>query len=159
MTAHKSNDLLQLPQLFQKGIGTLSRINELLEQEREAIVCNDVAQLESIVSDKRTVLTDFAVQKNAWTQLISTHASSPEDFFESLPVQAFNLLRPHWNALEEKLQEIQQLNERNAQIIAVRNRQVEQLLSTLKGHRINSQLYSDGGSHHNYGAQSRIGKA
>lgn len=159
MTVTSSNDLLKLPGMFKEGKETLAKISALLEQERVAITANDLAQLESVIEEKKTVLTQFAQQKATWSQLISSHALSVEEFFTVLPRQAANMLRPHWDALESQMSRVQDLNERNSQIIGTRNRQVSQLISALKGHRPSSQLYTDGGSRNNYGAQSRIGKA
>lgn len=159
MTVTSSNDLLKLPGMFQEGKETLANISDLLEQERAAITANDLTSLESVIEEKKTVLTQFAQQKAAWSQLISSHALSVEEFFTVLPPQAANMLRPHWEALESQMSRMQDLNERNSQIVATRNRQVSQLISVMKGHRPSSQLYTDGGSRNNYGAQSRIGKA
>lgn len=159
MTVTGSNDLLKLPGMFQEGKEMLAKISDLLEQERSAITANDLTALESVIEEKKTALTQFAQQKATWSQLISSHASSVEEFFAVLPPQAANMLRPHWEALESKMSRMQDLNERNSQIVATRNRQVSQLVSVMKGHRPSSQLYTDGGSRNNYGAQSRIGKA
>lgn len=159
MTVTGSNDLLKLPGMFQEGKEMLAKISDLLEQERSAITANDLTALESVIEEKKTALTQFAQQKATWSQLISSHASSVEEFFAVLPPQAANMLRPHWEALESQMSRMQDLNERNSQIVATRNRQVSQLISVMKGHRPSSQLYTDGGSRNNYGAQSRIGKA
>jgi len=159
MSANNLNDLLSLPKKFEQGLSALDSVATLLEQEREAIVANDLEQLKSVIAEKKTVLTEFATQQHEWSQIISAQGASVDEFFAALPVQAANMLRPHWDKLEQRLGEIQRLNERNGQVVGSRNRQVSQLLSALQGHRPATQLYTDGGSRNNYGAQSRLGKA
>lgn len=154
-----SNDLLKLPTMFQEGRETLEVIKELLNQERDAITSNDLKRLEAVIADKKEAVIQFANIQANWSQLISSHAESADEFFAGLPEQACNLLRPHWEQLETSMQAVQQVNERNGQIVGMRNRQVTELLSALQGQRPSSQLYTDGGSRNNYGAQSRIGKA
>lgn len=158
-TTANHNDLLKLPGMFREGIDVLGEIKRLLDQEREAVTSNDLKQLESVIADKKAAVIQFAQCQANWSQLISGHATSADGFFDCLPEQARALLRPHWEQLETALQAVQDANERNGQIIGMRNRQVTQLLSALQGHRPASQLYTDGGSRNNYGAQSRIGKA
>jgi len=159
MTVANPNDLLSLPKRFQDGITSLEEIADLLEQEKDAIVANDLDKLKSALEEKKTALIQFAEKQREWSQIISAHGNSVDEFFAALPPQAANMLRPHWDELEKRLQRISELNERNGQIVGTRNRQITQLLSELQGHRPSSQLYTDGGSRNNYGAQSRLGKA
>ena len=154
-----SNDLLKLPKMFREGIDILEEIKKLLDQERNAIASNDLKHLEAIIAEKKEAAIQFANIQANWSQLISSHAKTADAFFETLPEQARALLRPHWEQLEATLKSVQEVNERNGQIVGMRNRQVTELLSALQGHRPSSQLYTDGGSRNNYGAQSRIGKA
>lgn len=159
MTVANPNDLLSLPKRFQNGVSSLEAIADLLEQEKDAIVANDLDKLKAVLEEKKTALIQFAEQQREWSQIISAHGRSIDEFFAALPPQAANMLRPHWDELDKCLQRINALNERNGNVVGTRNRQVSQLLSILQGHRPSSQLYTDGGSRNNYGAQSRLGKA
>ncbi|MBY4675913.1 flagella synthesis protein FlgN [Marinobacterium arenosum] len=156
---NRFQNLTELPALLRQGCSYLQQLSDLLDRERDVLTKPDNAELERIMADKQTLLGQFDPCKQQWSQLISSHAASIDDFFTLLPDALKQHLLPLWQELERLNQQVKQANQRNGQIANGRQRQLGQLLSLMQGQRKQDQLYTDGGNSNNYRAQNRLGKA
>lgn len=153
------NNLNQFIPLLKDGLSYLKQLHKLLEDEQKAIIDNDLEQLELVIGQKRTSLGEFFKCKDEWSRIISSRGHSVEQFINSLPPSAADIVKTSWQQLEDENRVLQELNTRNSNLVNTKSRQVVELLSILKGHQTNQQLYTGIGDRNNYQAQSRLGKA
>lgn len=156
--------LQQLNTLNQQGIGVIGELKNLLNLEFDALSKRDIEQIQTIIQQKTEVLkqleTNSQERNNLFAQLqIPANKQGLEQFAAQLPDVAQASFELHWLPLEALLKEVNELNKRNEAIVTRSNKNLDHLMSIIRGQNQKSMLYNNAGNKGNYTAQQRLGKA
>lgn len=156
--------LEQLNALTRQGIGFLTTLNQLLDAEFSALQEREIEQLQALVQQKTDTLQQLEANNRERNQLFTAAGISPDKeglqhFTQQLPPADAESFRQLWSELEQILRTVNEKNQRNELVISRNSRNIEQLLSILRGQNQKNTLYNQSGGKGNYSAQSRIGKA
>lgn len=154
----------QLNALTRQGIGFLTTLNQLLDAEFSALQERDIEQLQALVQQKTEALQQLEANNQQRNQLFVNAGISPnkdglQQFTQQLPAAHADQFRELWSELEQILKTVNEKNQRNELVITRNNRNLEQLLSILRGQNQKNTLYNQSGDKGNYSAQNRLGKA
>lgn len=149
--------------LIEKGSEHLATLCRLSDLEKQAIERQSADELQSVVMDKRQALQALAENTDERNQLLQQAGFSCDQngiatWFDSLPASQSQPLRQAWQQLTDNLQHAAELNRRNEQIVSRNQKNLEQLLSILRGHNTKTTIYDQAGLK-NYSARSTLGKA
>ena len=136
MTSLPSLD--QLNALTRQGIDLLTTLDQLLDAEFTALQERDIEQLQTLVQQKTDALQQLETNNQQRNQLFVNAGISPDkaglqQFSQQLNPPHSEQFRELWSALEQILKAVNEKNQRNELIITRNNRNVEQLLSILRG--------------------------
>ena len=162
--------MTQLPPLDQinalttQGIAFLSTLNNLLDLEYQALQQRSIEQLQELVEQKTDALQQLEENNQTRNQLFISAGITPDkaglqDFKAMLNDTDANAFSSLWNELEKVLMQVNDKNKRNELIITRNGRNLEQLLSILRGQNQKNTLYDQSGEKGNYSAQNSLGKA
>ena len=156
--------LNQLNALTRQGISFLTTLDTLLDQEYQALQERKIDQLQLLVEKKTTALQQLEENNQARNQLFINSGITPDkaglqDYCAKLPDIDAKSFTQYWSELETILLQVNEKNQRNEQVISRSSRNLEQLLSILRGQNQKNMLYDQSGGKGNYAAQNRIGKA
>lgn len=154
----------QLNALTVQGISFLTTLDHLLEKEFEALNDRDIKALQQLVQDKTETLVQLEENNLARSQLFTQVGITPDkkglqEFSSQLSATESDNFKKQWAKLEQILLAVNEKNKRNDLIISRNSRNLEQLLSIMRGQNQKNTLYDQSGEKGNYSAQSRIGKA
>lgn len=150
--------------LTSQGIDFLGTLNDLLEQEYKALQQRNITQLQELVEQKTTALLQLEENSQTRNQLFITAGITPDKaglqaFKAELNKTDADAFLTLWNELENILQQVNEKNKRNELVITRNSRNLEQLLSILRGQNQKNTLYDQSGEKGNYSAQNSLGKA
>lgn len=156
--------LEQLNALTHQGVVLLDTLEILLEQEFEALNQRNIEQLQQLIVQKTDALTQLEENNIARNQLFAQAGITPnkaglQQYCDQLPDTQATMFKSQWSKLEQVLLSVNEKNKRNELIISRNSRNLEQLLSILRGQNQKTMLYDQSGEKGHYSAQSRIGKA
>ncbi len=142
----------------------LEALVQLCEAELTAIKARDLEQLQQVVADKQAALERFersVLERNQLLQQagVSVDASGLEALLSRFPDKQRALLSKGWQALEALLKQVSDLNARNEQVVQRNRKNLDQLLSIMRGQNQRNTLYNQSGGTGNYAAQNSLGKA
>ncbi|MEH6579738.1 MAG: flagellar protein FlgN [Amphritea sp.] len=154
----------QLNALTNQGSVLLDTLEKLLDQELDALTQRNIDQLQRLVTQKTEAMISLEENSSARNQIFSAAGVTPdktglEQFVSQLPTADADQFKAHWSKLERVLRAVNEKNKRNELIIGRNSRNIEQLLSILRGQNQKNVLYDQSGGKGNYSAQNRIGKA
>jgi len=154
----------QLNALTHQGVLLLNTLENLLEQEFEALNQRNIDQLQQLIAQKTDALTQLEENNLARNQLfiqagITPNKSGLQQYCDQLPPAQATTFKNQWRKLEQVLHSVNEKNQRNELTINRNGRNLGQLLSILRGQNQKTMLYDQSGEKGNYSAQSRIGKA
>ncbi len=152
---------LQLAVLLQEGITLLQNLDQVYDAELEILSQQDLDALSDITQRKTSLLTEFQQFRVKRTQLLAEFGISSQINGYQLPGDTVDepAVTDAITRLEKLLQQMQRKNTRNENVIARSQRNTQQLLAMIRGHRQEDKLYDQSGTAGLYKAQSRIGKA
>ncbi|BBB25138.1 flagella synthesis protein FlgN [Amphritea japonica] len=150
--------------LTTQGIAFLDTLNSLLDQEYEALQQRNIEQLQELVEQKTEALQQLEENNQVRNQLFISAGITPDKAglqafqaeLDEADAKTFSTL---WNQLEKVLLQVNDKNKRNELIITRNSRNLEQLLSILRGQNQKNTLYDQSGEKGNYSAQNSLGKA
>ena len=150
--------------LTSQGVVFLGTLNNLLDQEYQALQQRNLEQLQALVEQKTEALQQLEENNQTRNQLFISAGITPDKAglqafkaeLNETDAIAFSTL---WNELEKVLLQVNDKNKRNELIITRNSRNLEQLLSILRGQNQKNTLYDQSGEKGNYSAQNRLGKA
>lgn len=150
--------------LTHQGVLLLETLEKLLEQEFDALNQRNIDQLQQLIVQKTDALTLLEENNIARNQLfiqagITPNKAGLQQYSAQLPETQATTFKSQWSKLEKILHSVNDKNQRNELIISRNSRNLEQLLSILRGQNQKTMLYDQSGEKGNYSAQSRIGKA
>ena len=156
--------LEQINALTTQGIAFLDTLNDLLDQEYQALQQRNIEQLQELVEQKTEALRELEENNQVRNQLFISAGITPDKTglqafqaaLNETDAKAFSTL---WNQLEKVLLQVNDKNKRNELIITRNSRNLEQLLSILRGQNQKNTLYDQSGEKGNYSAQNSLGKA
>lgn len=156
--------LEQINALTSQGISFLTTLNELLDAEYQALQQRDVAQLQTLVEQKTAVLLQLEENNQNRNQYFITADITPDktglaDYQTRLSNTEALSFKSCWTELEAILKQVNDKNKRNEIVITRNSRNLEQLMSILRGQNQKNTLYNQSGGKGNYSAQSSLGKA
>ena len=154
----------QLNALTTQGTELLDTLEKLLDQEVDALTQRNIDQLQQLVTQKTEAMIALEENSSARNQIFAAAGITPdkaglEQFVSHLPTSDADQFKAHWSKLESVLRAVNEKNKRNELIIGRNSRNIEQLLSILRGQNQKNVLYDQSGGKGNYSAQNRIGKA
>lgn len=154
----------QLNTLTLQGVDLLRTLENLLDEELNALTQRDIQRLQQLVEQKTDALSALEDNNQVRNQLFIAAGITPnkqglESFLSYLPAPAAEQFKQHWITLENSLRAVNEKNKRNELIIGRNSRNLEQLLSILRGQNQKNVLYDQSGEKGNYAAQNRLGKA
>lgn len=164
MSAPTLGVIEQLNTLLQQSIDLLQKLGELLETELTSLETRDLERLTENNKFKQDCLLELDSVMRARDELlrrqqVSSNTTSVIGFLKQLPPPSDTELLHLWQTLEDALEGVKQLNQRNEQVI-LRNRQnADQLLALLQGHARSNTLYNQKGDEGRYEGQRSLGKA
>lgn len=165
MTDQPVKDIsIQLGALIDQGAVLLSQLQTLLDTELAALETRDLEQLKQSNQQKQECLLALdrnIRQRNALlAQLeVETSRDAVIDFIRTLPAPASELLEQAWHRLEQSLEQVRVLNQRNEQTLLRSKQNTDQLLALLQGHAQGNSIYDQKGDKGRYEGQRRLGKA
>ena len=150
--------------LTSQGVVFLSTLKNLLDQEYQALQQRNLEQLQVLVEQKTAVLQQLEESNQTRNQLFISAGITPDKAglqafktgLNETDESAFSTL---WKELEKELLQVNDKNKRNELIITRNSRNLEQLLSILRGQNQKNTLYDQSGEKGNYSAQNSLGKA
>lgn len=150
--------------LTHQGVLLLDTLEKLLEQEFDALNQRNIDQLQQLIVQKTDALTQLEENNIARNQLflqadITPDKAGLQQYCGQLSETQATTFKNQWSKLEQVLHSVNDKNRRNELIISRNSRNLEQLLSILRGQNQKTMLYDQSGEKGNYSAQSRIGKA
>ncbi|MDO6564530.1 flagellar protein FlgN [Amphritea sp. 1_MG-2023] len=154
----------QINALTSQGISFLSTLNELLDAEHLALQQRDITQLQSLVEQKTATLQQLEENNQARNQLFSAANITPNkagllNYQSQLSESQALSFKTLWSELEQILHQVNDKNKRNEIIITRNSRNLEQLMSIIRGQNQKNTLYNQSGNKGNYAAQNSLGKA
>lgn len=154
----------QLNALTRQGVTLLGTLETLLDQEHEALGQRDITQLQQLVDQKTQALAALEENNLTRNQLLTEAGITPDkaglkQYCAQLAPSEAELFKDHWRSMETALHSVNEKNQRNELIISRNSRNLEQLLSILRGQNQRNVLYDQSGGKGNYSAQNRLGKA
>lgn len=150
--------------LTSQGVVFLSTLNNLLDEEYQALQQRNLEQLQALVEQKTEALQQLEENNQTRNQLFISAGITPDKaglqaFQAGLNETDANAFSTLWNKLEKVLLQVNDKNKRNELIITRNSRNLEQLLSILRGQNQKNTLYDQSGEKGNYSAQNSLGKA
>ncbi|WP_458576422.1 flagellar export chaperone FlgN [Aliamphritea spongicola] len=108
----------------------------------------------------RELETNSRSRNELFNQLgVSANKQGLETFSGALPPEPRAEFLKHWKPLETLLLEVNEKNQRNETVVARNSRNLEHLMSIIRGQNQKNMLYDNAGGKGNYSAQQRLGKA
>jgi len=165
MTDQPVKDIsIQLGALIDQGTALLSQLQTLLDTELVALETRDLEQLKQNNQQKQECLLGLdrnIRERNAFltTLQVETNRDAVIDFMRTLPAPASELLEQAWQRLEQSLEQVRMLNQRNEQTLLRSKQNTDQLLALLQGHAQGNSIYDQKGDKGRYEGQRRLGKA
>ncbi|MET4001030.1 flagellar protein FlgN [Marinobacterium sp. MBR-109] len=165
MTDQPAKDIsIQLGALIDQGVVLLSQLQKLLDTELAALETRDLEQLKQSNQQKQECLLGLdrnIRERNALlTQLqVETSRDAVVAFIRKLPAPASELLEQAWQRLEQSLEQVRMLNQRNEQTLLRSKQNTDQLLALLQGHAQGNSIYDQKGDKGRYEGQRSLGKA
>lgn len=165
MTDQPVKDIsIQLGALIDQGTALLSQLQTLLDTELVALETRDLEQLKQNNQQKQECLLGLdrnTRERNAFltTLQVETNRDAVIDFMRTLPAPASELLEQAWQRLEQSLEQVRMLNQRNEQTLLRSKQNTDQLLALLQGHAQGNSIYDQKGDKGRYEGQRRLGKA
>lgn len=165
MTDQPAKDIsIQLGALIDQGVVLLSQLQKLLDTELAALETRDLEQLKQSNQLKQECLLGLdrnIRERNALlTQLqVETSRDAVVAFIRTLPAPASELLEQAWQRLEQSLEQVRMLNQRNEQTLLRSKQNTDQLLALLQGHAQGNSIYDQKGDKGRYEGQRSLGKA
>lgn len=159
-----AGQLTELNTLNQQGIVVIGELSNLLDLEYEALSERHVEQIQAIVQDKTKVLSKLEANSKSRNELFSTlqitaDKEGLDTFVSTLDNRSRIEFESHWQPLENLLLEVNEKNQRNESVITRNARNLDRLMSIIRGQNQKNVLYNNAGSKGDYTAQSRLGKA
>ncbi len=156
--------LNELNTLNQQGIAVISQLSVLLDQEYTALSERNVEQIQGTIQQKTEALRKLEANSKSrneiFTQLqITTNKQGLNAFSSSLPPEQKAEFIKHWQPLEALLLEVNDKNLRNETVVTRNSRNLDRLMSIIRGQNQKNMLYDNAGGKGNYSAQQRLGKA
>lgn len=150
--------------LTSQGVVFLGTLKNLLDLEYQALQQRNLEQLQALVEQKTEALQQLEENNQTRNQLFISAGITPDKAglqafkaeLNETDAIAFSTL---WNELEKVLLQVNDKNKRNELIITRNSRNLEQLLSILRGQNQKNTLYDQSGEKGNYSAQNSLGKA
>ena len=161
---HAKDFSIQLGVLINQGIELLSQLEKLLNTELTALESRDLEQLKQSNQQKHECL--LALDKNIRERntllaqsKIETNSDAVLQHIRQLPTPANTLLEKAWRRLEQALDQIRALNQRNELTLLRSKQNTDQLLAILQGHAQGNTVYDQKGDEGRYEGQRSLGKA
>ena len=146
-------------ELLSVELSLLQSLKDLMLDEKKAVEDNQVDKLIPIAEDKQLLLEQVEKASNTRQLFLNKHASGQSglDRLNSFISQssASSQLRMQFDSVQEALQDCKNLNDTNAKIIAISQRNVERNLNILKGVDNDAMVYTANGS--TEASESRLG--
>ncbi|MBV0934066.1 flagella synthesis protein FlgN [Marinobacterium weihaiense] len=156
--------LSNLNALIEQGIQLLQQLQALLDTELNVLQARDIDQLQSSNKDKQQCL--LAIDRNIrernalLSQLQVGHdRRSVITFIAHQPEDDSARLSDAWDTLENELEQVKVLNQRNEQVLLRSKQSSDQLLALLQGHAQGNSIYDQKGDKGRYEGQRSLGKA
>ncbi|SER08326.1 FlgN protein [Amphritea atlantica] len=154
----------QINALTTQGITFLTALSELLDAEYQALQQRNIEHLQELVEKKTDILQQLEENNQTRNQLFIAAGITPDkEGLQSYQVQLNNTestsFRSCWIELEQALHQVNDKNKRNEIIISRNSRNLEQLMSIIRGQNQKNTLYNQSGGKGNYAAQNSLGKA
>lgn len=165
MTDQPTKDIsIQLGALIDQGVVLLSQLQTLLDTELAALETRDLEKLQQSNQQKQECLLGLdrnIRERNALlVQLqVETSRDAVIAFIRTLPAPASELLEQAWQRLEQSLEQVRMLNQRNEQTLLRSKQNTDQLLALLQGHAQGNSIYDQKGDKGRYEGQRSLGKA
>jgi len=137
-------------------IEALRTLRELLQQERDALVRRDAAELNRVVQSKQDCLQRLHRNEQERNRLLARHRRSD---WTALLLALDPALAQPWEVLRASLAEVRELTTVNERIVARTRRSSERLLALLRGRLDPVGLYDRAGQTHSYGDNRAITRA
>ncbi len=156
--------LSELNALNQQGQLTISKLSTLLDQEYEALSKRNVETIQQTVQQKTDVLRELETNSRSRNELfallgVAASKQGLETFSNTLPPELKAEFLKHWKPLEVLLLEVNEKNQRNETVVTRNSRNLDHLMSIIRGQNQKNMLYDNAGGKGNYSAQQRLGKA
>ncbi len=147
-----------------QGTQILSALCQLLEEEKTVLSAFSAAALEDLVARKNSKIHEFEANIDARNALVAKLGFSQdhagiEALRNSLPERQASLIGQAWDKLAAQLKAASELNTRNERIVVRNQKNLDQILSIMRGQVNKNSIYNGAGSEGNYNAQNRLGKA
>ncbi|WP_372598401.1 flagella synthesis protein FlgN [Amphritea sp.] len=154
----------QINALTTQGITFLTTLSELLDAEYQALQQRSIEQLQELVGQKTDTLQQLEENNQARNQLFISAGITPDkpglqDYKARLNETEAASFTSLWSELEQVLRQVNEKNKRNEIIITRNSRNLEQLMSIIRGQNQKNTLYNQSGGKGNYSAQNSLGKA
>ncbi|WP_428035640.1 flagella synthesis protein FlgN [Amphritea sp.] len=154
----------QINALTTQGITFLTTLNDLLDAEYLALQQRDVSLLQELIEKKTATLLLLEENNQTRNQLFISAGITPDkaglqSFQAQLSATDASSFTAHWTQLEQVLRQVNDKNKRNEIIITRNSRNLEQLMSIIRGQNQKNTLYNQSGGKGNYAAQNSLGKA
>jgi flagellar biosynthesis/type III secretory pathway chaperone len=165
MTDQPVKDIsIQFGALIDQGTVLLSQLQILLDTELTALETRDLEQLKQSNQQKQECLLgldrNIRERNDLLTKLqVETNRDAVIVFIRTLPAPASELLEQAWQRLEQSLEQVRVLNQRNEQTLVRSKQNTDQLLALLQGHAQGNSIYDQKGDKGRYEGQRRLGKA
>lgn len=156
--------LSELNTLNQQGLITIGKLSALLDQEYDALSARNVEDIQQTVQQKTDILRELETNSRSRNELfnqlgVSASKQGLETFSGTLPPEPRAEFLRHWKPLEALLLEVNEKNQRNETVVTRNSRNLEHLMSIIRGQNQKNMLYDNAGGKGNYSAQQRLGKA
>jgi flagella synthesis protein FlgN len=151
-----------LPNSIENATALIDRLQELLENERQALGENNVDAIKELLPIKLSLLSQLEKNATDRGQILTAAGFEPDyagviNCIDSL--EGSKTLLARWSDLIEKLKECHATNEANGKIIHRSKQQVTSLLNLLCGQTESDKLYTHSGSSTAVNHQQPLAKA
>ncbi|MDX5298663.1 MAG: flagellar protein FlgN [Gammaproteobacteria bacterium] len=156
-----TNPVIQLKQLLEQDLVTLSQLQATLADERKALDSRDTAVLQKITHDKDALLNQLRERARSKVCTLVNIGYRPEkghpgDFIRASGVRPLIDL---WEQAERGLRDVQFQNEVNGRVIGHLQRRLARLADIMRGKAQQPKLYGAQGQERSVGHTSVLASA
>lgn len=141
-----------IERLLSTDISVARRLIELLQEENDALISRDRANLDTLITEKQQLMEklDFnSNQRSRWIKPMVDSSGKPQEECWQQLVESLDdgSLTPLWQEFQDLINDCKQHNERNGKLISRGQNTLRQLLAIFRGQYVDApKLYTASGA-------------
>ena len=151
-----------LPDSIQNTILLINRLQELLENEQQALADNNAETIQELLPIKLSLLSQLEQNASERSEILIKEGFEPNEAGVLNYLDSSNdkeALTSNWTKLQSALKLCKESNAANGKIIHRSKQQTSTLLNLMRGQSDNQKIYTDSGSSTSVHQQQPLAKA